>query len=111
MKKILTILALVGVSSSAFAHGWEHGGYHGGYGGYPHGGYYGGYRHYDYHYNTYDPLVPLIIGGTIGYMINEANRQPQVIYQQPSTTVYQKCTAWVETIDQYGNVTRTRTCY
>jgi hypothetical protein len=36
---------------------------------------YGGYR------NSYEPLIPLLIGGTIGYMINEANRQP-TIYQQ-----------------------------
>ena len=36
-------------------------------------------------------------------------QQPQVIYQ--SQTVYQNCTAWVETMDHYGNITRTRTCY
>ena len=107
MKKILVVLGLV-ASTSALADPLQH--YHGPHGGYPYGGYHGGYHHYDYHYNSYDPLVPLLIGGTIGYMINEANRQPQIIYQQ-APTVYQRCTAWVETIDQYGNITRTRTCY
>jgi opacity protein-like surface antigen len=124
MKKILAVLGLVAISTSALAdplqyyHG-PHGGdpFHGGY----HGGYYGGYRgynHYENHYHSsgIDILAPMVIGGVIGYAINESNRQPAiyqqptVIYQQPST-VYQKCTAWVESIDQYGNVTRTRTCY
>ena len=43
-------------------------------------------------------------------------RQPQVYYavpayrQQPRIT-YQNCSAWIETMDQYGNTTKTRTCY
>jgi uncharacterized protein YcfJ len=35
---------------------------------------------------------------------------PRIIYQQPQVQ-YQSCTAWTETADQYGNITRTRTCY
>lgn len=37
-------------------------------------------------------------------------RHPRIIYQQPQI-IYQSCTVWVETIDHYGNITRTRTCY
>lgn len=37
-------------------------------------------------------------------------RHPRTIYQQPQIN-YQSCTAWVETMDAYGTVTRTRTCY
>jgi hypothetical protein len=129
MKKILAVLGLVAISTSALAdplqyyrgpHGGDpfHGGYHGGYGGHRggYGGYYGGGHH---HNGGIDILAPLVIGGVIGYAINESNRQPtiyqqspQVIYQQsPSRTVYQNCTAWIETVDQYGVTTRTRTCY
>jgi hypothetical protein len=60
----------------------------------------------------------MVSGGVIGYAINESHRQPTiyqqaptVIYQQPTPTVYQNCTAWIETVDQYGVTTRTRTCY
>lgn len=125
MKKIIATLLLATATTSAFADEAlrnYYGGHHGGYYGHPHGGYYGGYRGYNHYENHYhnsgvDILAPLVIGGVIGYAINESNRQPtiyqqapQVIYQQ-APTVYQKCTAWVETIDQYGVTTRTRTCY
>ena len=35
---------------------------------------------------------------------------PRIIYQQPQTQ-YQTCSAWTETVDQYGVTTRSRTCY
>ena len=90
MKKLALALALLTTATVASAHGWEHGGYRGGY----HGGYYRGY----------DPIVPMVIGGIAGYAIAEAHRQPPVVYQTPY------CTPWTETMDQYGVVTRTRTC-
>ena len=56
---------------------------------------YSSYENYDYERSTnqYRPY-----------------RHPRIIYQQPQTQ-YQSCTAWVETMDQYGTITRTRTCY
>ena len=98
MKKILAGLALVALSTTAFAH--DHGGFRGGYRGGYHGGYGGGW------------VAPALIGGVIGYeLARPYYQQPPVVYTQPAPTVYQNCTAWVETVDQYGNVTRTRTCY
>ena len=121
MKKLIVALTLAATSTVALADPhW--GGHHDGY----YGGYHGGYRSYNNHYyhgggyGYGDILVPMVIGGAIGYAINEANRQPQVIYQQPPvvyqstptpTVTYQKCTPWVESVDQYGVTTRTRTCY
>lgn len=56
-----------------------------------------------YGYDSYDPYY----------------RQPRISYnqllypgyRQLPRTQYQSCTAWVETVDQYGFTTRTRTCY
>jgi len=46
------------------------------------------------------------------YDYNQSRRynHPRIINQQPQIA-YQTCTAWVEIVDQYGNMTRTRTCY
>jgi len=102
MKKLIAVLALATASTSAFE------GYHGGYGGY-YGGYHGGY----YHGGGVNWVAPALIGGVIGYELAQpryVQPAPTVIYQQ-APTVYQNCTAWVESVDQYGNVTRTRTCY
>jgi hypothetical protein len=105
MKKLALALALLTTASVASAHGWEHGGYRGGYhGGYGHGYYHGGYNW----------VAPAIIGGVIGYELSQPRTvyvQPPVVYQQPQV-VYQTpyCTPWTETVDQYGTVTRTRTC-
>lgn len=116
MKKLIAALLLASTSTVAFADG-----FHGGH--YPHGGYNHGYHgpiyRSGYHSGYGDILVPMAIGGVIGYAINEANRQPTVVYQQAPTVIYQqqptvtyqKCTAWVETMDQYGVITKTRTCY
>jgi hypothetical protein len=108
MKKLalaLTLLLTAGVAS-AHDHGGFRGGYHGGYYGGYHGGYHGGY------YGGGGWVAPALIGGVIGYeLARPYYQQPPVVYTQPAPTVYQNCTAWVETVDQYGNVTRTRTCY
>jgi hypothetical protein len=115
VKKLIALLALTVASTSAFADGhWGHGGGH---------GYHGGYGHYENHYHNsgVNWVAPALIGGIIGYELSQPRTvyvqpQPQVYYstpayQQQPRTVYQNCTAWIETIDQYGNTTRTRTCY
>jgi hypothetical protein len=121
MSKLLAALLLITTSTAAFADG-HFGGHGGGYG----GGYHGGYGHYENHYHGggYGNFVgPALIGGVIGYALAQPRYYeptPQVIYQQPPVVVtpgysqlprYQNCTAWTETIDQYGNTTKTRTCY
>lgn len=104
MKKI--VLGLLFVSSSAMAHG-------------P----YGTYGQHNYHYghhrhNSYNWVAPTIIGGVIGYEIARLRPMPPVIVQ-PAPVIIQSpytlptipnCTAWTETQDQYGNITRTRVC-
>jgi len=118
MKKLIVALTLAATSTAALADGhW--GGHGGGYG----GGYRGGYNHYENHYHGGGFggggwVGPALIGGIIGYGMAQPRyypepviiqQQPQVIYQQPQ--YQQNCTSWTETIDAYGNVTRTRTCY
>jgi hypothetical protein len=102
MKKLVLALALLTTASVASAHGWERG---------PGYGYRGGYNHYENHYHGggYNWVAPAIIGGVIGYELAQPRTvyvqpQPQVVYQTPY------CTPWTETMDQYGTVTRTRTC-
>ena len=61
-----------------------------------------GYSNYGYNgYSSYE-----------NYDYNQSRRynHPRTIYQQPQIA-YQNCTAWTEIVDQYGNMTRTRTCY
>jgi hypothetical protein len=122
MKKLLAALLLLPSLAFADGHfGGYHGGYHDGYRGFNGHGYPTPYRinqgHYYRGYGSSDILVPMVLGGVVGYAIRGAQepqvvyQQPPVVYQQPSTTVYQKCTPWTETIDQYGVTTRTRTCY
>jgi hypothetical protein len=96
MKKLLAVL-LLATSSVALAdphHGWQR-------------GYGGAYHHHGGYYHNNDWIAPAIIGGVVGYAIAQPRTvyvQPQVVYQTPY------CTPWTETMDQYGNVTRTRTC-
>lgn len=94
MKKIIAFL-LLSVSVNTFAHGYNH-----------------GYHHHVHSYN-YNWVSPLIVGGVIGYSLN----RPQPVYVQPSpyvTTIpsvqTQYCTAWVETQNPDGTISRTRTC-
>jgi len=116
MKKLLVAVLLAGTSTVALADG--HGGYHGGY-----GGYHGGYGHYENHYHGggWGGFVgPALIGGVIGYELGQpryVQPAPTVIYQPQPQVIYQPqvapqtCTAWIESVDQYGVVTKTRTCY
>jgi len=97
MKKLILAIVLL-ASAPAFAQWHNH--YH---------HYYGGYRG--------GWVAPALIGGIIGYEINRS-QQPVVVQQQPVIVqnppiVYQtreNCTAWVETQQPDGTITRTRTC-
>jgi hypothetical protein len=114
MKKLLLAVGLLATATVASAHGWERGpgyGYH-----YGHGGY-GGYGYHEhYRGGNVNWVAPALIGGIIGYEL----AQPRTVYVQPPVVynynqpqvVYQNsyCTPWTETVDQYGTVTRTRTC-
>ena len=103
MKKVLLAMSLVLLAGSASAHGF-YGGYHGGYYRAP---YYGGGGW----------IAPALIGGVIGYELSRNQpvvvQQQPVIVQNPPTVVYQpreNCTAWTETQNPDGTITRTRTC-
>ena len=61
-------------------------------------GYKRNYGYNNYGYNNY------------GYNTYRYYPEPVVIPQQPQV-IYQKCTPWVESVDAYGVITRTRTCY
>jgi len=78
MKKILAGLALVALSTTAFAH--DHGGFRGGYRGGYHGGYGGGW------------VAPALIGGVIGYELAHPYyyAPPAVTYVQPPVTYIQQ---------------------
>jgi len=74
------------------------------------------YRYHHVHGWTW--TVPIIVGGAIiGYEITRVN-QPQIIIQQPPPVYIQQqpvpvtsvCSAWTETMNADGTVTRTRTC-
>ena len=105
MRKFLAVLILVSSSTVALAEGRH--GHHGGGGGWGHHGHYnnggGGFDNF---------AAPLIVGGILGLALSQPRyEQPRVIYQQEPYYPDQNCTGWVETIDRYGNYSRTRTCY
>ena len=97
MKKILIsiVLSLFGLTASA-----------------QHYSTYGGVFYQGHNNHNRGWIVPVIIGGVIGYELNRS-RANTVIVQQPNVLVTQQmeCTPWKE-IQQYdGTVTRERTCY
>jgi hypothetical protein len=107
MKKVLAGLILVASAVSANAqmihgHGWVGPGY---------------YRHGGYNNNW---IAPALIGGVIGYELSRPRyyeppvivQQQPVIVQQPvySVTPQTSCTAWTETQQSDGTITRTRIC-
>lgn len=96
MKKFLTLITLLLISVSATAQHmyWS--------------SRYGPYR------TSSDIVVPLIIGGAIGYGISRSQQYPNtVIIQQPSVTVENnmECSAWKETQQPDGTIKRERICY
>ena len=70
-------------------------------------------RHGPYRTSS-DLVVPLIIGGAIGYGLSRSQQYPNtVIVQQPSVTVENnmECSAWRETQQPDGTIKRERICY
>ena len=67
-------LALAIASNEAKAD--EHHGYHGYHG-------YHGPVYVEHHNSTGDVLMPMVVGGVVGYMISNANQPKQVVVQQP----------------------------
>lgn len=57
-----------------------------------HGGYRGPVFVEHYHNSAGDVLVPMVVGGVVGYMISNANQPKQVIVQQPQVVVPQQTT-------------------
>jgi hypothetical protein len=104
MKKIITALALIGLTTTpALADGYR--GHH--------GGYHGGYGHYGNHYHGNDWIAPAIIGGIVGYAIAQPRTvyvqpQPQVIYQpQVYSTIPPGGYHYETILDAYCNCYRT----
>ena len=89
MKKLIAILFL-GISVSAFAHG-----------------YVAGHGYYRPHHGGWGWVAPVIVGGVIGY---EIARPPVVIQQPPVVVQQQNCSPWSEIRNSDGSVTVTRTC-
>ena len=96
MNKLLIGLLAAVIALPAWADGYR-GGYHGGYhnhGGHSHGG---------------DWIAPLIIGGTVGYILS----QPRTVYVQPQPQIiYQNSNAplgyhWEALLDGQCNCYRT----
>lgn len=91
MKKYIAILALILTATTAMA---QHHGH--------------GFRHHHHrgHYSGSHWVAPLIIGGTIGYVLSRPApvviEQPPVVYAPP---VVQQCTRYVFQ-DQYGQTIR-----
>jgi hypothetical protein len=102
MKKLLVALAFVPMFALAQHHHHNH---------------QPSYRYHHVYGWTWS--VPIIVGGAIiGYEITRIN-QPQVIIQQPPPVYIQQqqpmpvtnsCSAWTETMNADGTVTRTRVC-
>ena len=96
MKKLITLLALVCISASVFAHGYRHNNH--------------GYYHHGYH-NNWNWVVPATVGGLIVYQATRPIEQPVIV--QPQVIVQDansNCTPWIETQNSDGSITRTRTC-
>ena len=96
MKKIVAVLSLALVASSAMADGYHHGGYR---------GYSGGW------------FAPAIIGGVVGYAIAQPRtvvvQQPPVVYQ-PAPVVVQPNQQICETklmVDPWGVQRMATVCY
>ena len=98
MKKFIAILLLTLTAGTALAQ--HHGSY------YRHNGSY--HRHHGGHSGGGNWMAPLIIGGTIGYILNRPApvviEQPPV-YVQPPPLVQQQCTRYIYQ-DQNGQTIR-----
>jgi hypothetical protein len=98
MKKIVAVLTLALVASSAMAEGWRH-----------HGGHHG--------HSSGRWIAPAIIGGVVGYALaqprNVVVQQPPVVYQ-PAPVVVQQNQQICETklmVDPWGYQRMATVCY
>ena len=75
-----------------------------------HGGYHGPVYVQQYHNSTGDVLIPMVIGGVVGYAISNASQPKQVVVQQPqvvqqqSTPLYRKDTIYDQSCSCYKEV-------
>lgn len=101
MKKLIAILLLTLTAGTAMAQHHGHGNY------YRHNGSY--YRH---HGGGNNWMAPLIIGGTLGYVLTRPAPvyvEPQPVYVQPQPYMVQlQCTRYIYQ-DQYGQTIREET--
>jgi len=103
MKKLVAVLLLTVASTSVMAQ-------HGGHGG--HGIRHGHNHHRGHYYGGNNWVAPLVIGGTIGYILN----RPAPVYVEPSVyvqpqypiVVQPQCTRYIYQ-DQYGQTIREET--
>jgi len=103
MRKIASVIFVVGLLGLASSVQAQH---------------HGHYGHHGYHYHPhYGWVLPTIVGGVIGYEI--ARNQQPVVIQQPPVIIQQQpqsgiqtqtCTPWIERQGSDGSITRTRTC-
>lgn len=95
MKKLVAILLLAAASTSVMAQHHGHGIRHG--------------HHHRGHHGHHNWMAPLIIGGTLGYVLTRPApvyvEQPPVYVQPQPYTVQPQCTRYVYQ-DQYGQVLR-----
>lgn len=105
MKKILLAVALIGFASVASAQHYRH---------YPN-------QHYHHNHRGNNVWVPLIGGAIAGAVIYDIYNRPVVVQQPPvvqnppvvisaTPPVVTDCTAWVETMNPDGSISKTRTC-
>ena len=97
MKKLALAIALVAVSTGAFARGWHGGHHHGGFHHPPpiHHGWHGGYHHYHHHHGYWGPggryFWPGFVGGVVGGVVGTSLVRPYYtdtgVIEQPATTV------------------------
>jgi len=95
MKKVVAVLLLALSASTAMAQHYGHGIRH------------NHHRHHGHHYGHHSWVAPLIIGGSIGYILN---RPAPVVVEQPPVYVQPQvaqpqCTRYIFQ-DQYGNTLR-----
>jgi hypothetical protein len=108
MKKLLTVVLALTLSTVAFAEPFRPGPDRGGHGG-----------HWVQHGSGWHWIVPAVIGGVLTYEIVKSQEQrpviitePPVIVQQPPVVIQRQpvCTEWREYTGPDGRVYRERTC-
>lgn len=107
MKKLFTLLALLGISASVLANGYHPFHYKQPQFRMQHHHHHGHWR--PAHHGGWEWVVPMAIGGIIVWQATRPP-EPQVVIQQQQVIVESNCSPWTETQNPDGTVTRTRTC-